>query len=415
MNPQAARTLVDAEAMLPVLEKTPTLQGRPLRGVKLLSTWLKPGRYFNAHYRLDVDGTEGDPIQVSAFVVEGARVSQAIEATGSHDCEGAARSSCRRCLTSFVDPPGVLLQVFPVDYRLPTLPACLDLGRVNALLGGRLEFTDFELVAYRPGMRAQILYRGSDGRDVYGKVVVEKYGRGEAVGVQRRVAEALSATKRRFSVPVSLGRVEDLQLDLVTGIRGKKFYSSLYRRRNVDRKIGLLARAIADFHGIGTGAELREYGVYDELDTIDRWVELVSLIFPEFATDLGALHAELLYARPDPRPARALLHRDFYDQQVLFLEGRPFFVDMDTTSRGDRELDLGNFCAHLRVRGLQWNQERRCRTLEERFLDAYPQSIDRSRLDWYRRVTLLRLACVYTLRPGLKEMVPALVAEGLKG
>jgi len=399
--------------MTPVLARAPALGDAKLRSVGLASVWVKPGRYFNTQYRLQLDDPDQQPILVSAFAMDGFRGPQAIEATGAHVCAGAGHERCRLCVTRLVDP-GILLQRFPVDYRLPTLPACLDLQRVNAALPEGMEFSSLEIVAYRPGMRCQIRFSGSDGSQVYGKVVVEKYGRSSAVDVQREVAAALAASHRRFDVPTPLAYLPELQLQLSSGVSGKSFRNAVYRKRNLDKKIRILGRALADFHSIEAGPELRRYGIFDELDLLDRWVSLIARIFPELARPLEALHSDILYHRPSDKRPRALLHRDFYDQQVLFTEGRPAFVDMDTTSRGDRELDLGNFSAHMRVRGLQWDQRHRCRELAEQFVEAYPRQIEPSRVDWYRKATLLRLACVYSLRPGLHHLALELIDEGMK-
>lgn len=411
MNPATARQLLDADAMTAVLAQAPNLEGRRLETVELVSSWIKPGRYFNAHYHVRLEGDQGEPLAISAFLVDQGRASRALGATGEHSCGGRGYDrGCRACATKLVEP-GILLQVYPVDYRLPTLPYCLDLDRVNAQLEGRFEMVESKVVAYRPGMRCQVFYRTLDRVRIYGKVVVEKYGRGAAVELQRELARELSAENRCFSIAKPLTYLPELQLELVRALKGKSLRFALWRQLPVDDKIPLISEAIADFHAIGAGSRLRHYRADDELDTIDRWAELVALLCPERGSDLNAAQGELIRDRPESREPRALLHRDFYDQQVLFDRGRPLFIDMDTTSRGDPEIDIGNFCAHLWVRGVQWSQPERFRDLSEQFLAAYPGTLSHVRIMWYRRATLLRLACVYSLRRGLDALVAALIDE----
>ena len=42
-----------------------------------------------------------------------------------------------------------------------------------------------------------------------------------------------------------------------------------------------------------------------------------------------------------------MIHRDFYDTQVLWDGARAWIVDFDQLSVGDPALDLGHFVAHL--------------------------------------------------------------------
>jgi Ser/Thr protein kinase RdoA (MazF antagonist) len=105
------------------------------------------------------------------------------------------------------------------------------------------------------------------------------------------------------------------------------------------------------------------------------------------------------------------VHRDFYDKQVLCLDdAAPAVIDLDTAARGDREIDVANFCAHLRFRALQHGREPLYAELEDAFLGAYPATLDRHRLDWYRRATLVRLACNYALRPRWRHVAPRALA-----
>ncbi|MFQ5353173.1 MAG: hypothetical protein ACE5D3_08895 [Candidatus Binatia bacterium] len=411
MNPATARLILDPGAMGEVLAAVPGLLDGSLGSVELAGTWIKPGRYFNAHYRL-VDEA-GEVVDLSAFVVNEKRAAQIAKTARAHGDHSDRRQVCAKCRTHRA-APDIVLQVFPVDYRLPTLPDCLSLDRVNDCATGSAGFAGREVVAYRPGMRCQIRYRDQDGRSTFGKVAVEKDTPGTVFDLQRDVYAALSSDERRFVVPRPLEYVAELRLGLVEGLAGESYFDIIRRGQRVDSETACVADALYDFHRVDIASAQRHYRVDDELDLVDTWVKLVSGVYPELAEGLGGLHAAVCASRPQTRGPRAVFHRDFYDKQVLLSCPRPALLDMDTTCRGDSELDLGNFAAHLWLRGLQWDQAERYRELEGLFLDAYEGDVDAGRLRWYRKATLLRLACVYALRPAWKHLTEAVVDEACK-
>ena len=91
------------------------------------------------------------------------------------------------------------------------------------------------------------------------------------------------------------------------------------------------------------------------------------------------------------------------------------FLDLDTVCQGDGEIDVGNFCAHLVLRALQAGSsteaaERLGEMLVASYRTARPAA-DPRRVAWYRASALLRLACVYALRPWWHGLAPALIDE----
>ncbi|RMF19915.1 MAG: hypothetical protein D6760_12555, partial [Deltaproteobacteria bacterium] len=155
----------------------------------------------------------------------------------------------------------------------------------------------------------------------------------------------------------------------------------------------------------------RTYNVTEEMALVASWVDLVSELYPDLSYGLRRWHEYLLIDPPPDCSARAVLHRDFYDKQVLLDGDRPVLLDMDTICAGDAELDVGNFRAHLYLRGLQWGRKDRFVGLEHAFVRAYPGLLSERRMMWYRGVALLRLACGYALRPRWRHLVPTMIAE----
>ncbi len=403
MDLDSARMLVDPAAMQSLWGALPALQQRPIQDAEFAALWVKPGRHFNVSYRLTVPGSDGQ-VLAAACLMPARQAAELIRKIGPHRDENPLR--CPHCCVVRAQP-GLLLQLFPVDYRLPMLAVCLDAAHVGAALG--LTLTGCVPVGYRPGMRCQIRYEGVVA-DVYGKVAVEHQA-GHVIRLQTQVHEALAASPRRFAVAAPVGYLADLHLTLAAAVTGTSLHGALRGAVDILSAMPLVAEALADFHRLRLDAVARTYGVGEEIDLVSGWVDLVAALFPDLAPDLLACAGALARQAPAVRPPRAFVHRDFYDKQVILAGDTLHLLDLDTACLGDPEIDLGNFCAHLRLRGLQWRQPTRCRALEGSFLSAYPLSVEPTRIDWYRRASLLRLACGYTLRPQWRHLAPQLIAE----
>lgn len=116
------------------------------------------------------------------------------------------------------------------------------------------------------------------------------------------------------------------------------------------------------------------------------------------------------------------VHRDFYDKQLLVGANRITLLDTDTLALGDPAVDVGNFLAHLVLRGKQ-NALSEKTTGEARanFLEAYRsgQQVGMSeafqkRTVWWEAATLLRLACLYSLRPRWRKLALPLLEQSEK-
>lgn len=412
MDLDSARALLDAGAMTGLFTRLPLLQGRPLRAAELSGLWVKPRRHFNACYRLRFDGEDGGTVFASGFVVEAARAAAIVAQAGLHRSGTADPVNCPHCTTCLVQP-GLVLQLFPFDYRLPTLPACFDPGRVGRSLGPGLDFVGCQPAGYRPGMRCQIRYWTAHGTTVYGKVAVEE-SPGRVSSLHQRVRAALAKSLVKVRVPEPLRYIPELHLAVVAATPGESLYDAVRNGRDLGAEIRGVAGAVADFHRLEVGGVERVYDLTDEIHLIDSWVDLVAELYPELSRTLSECETLLRGTQPGAAPPRAFVHRDFYDKQVVLSSDGITLLDMDTACRGDPEIDLGNFCAQLCLRGLQWDAQKHCETLQERFLSSYPASVAADRVTWYCRSSLLRLACGYALRPRWRHLAPALIAMAMQ-
>jgi hypothetical protein len=144
----------------------------------------------------------------------------------------------------------------------------------------------------------------------------------------------------------------------------------------------------------------KEYTGDDEIALLDRWVRLTSETFPDRAGRLSAAMSQIRLAlRSRRNSSTALLHRDYYEKQVLVGEKATTLIDFDTLRHGDPALDIGNYLAHLHLQRLQGVGE--LHRAEEAFLAGY-DCVDKHTtrgIGVYTASTRLRLACLYSFWP----------------
>jgi hypothetical protein len=404
VSPEQLRPLLDPARIAALAARIPALRAHRVTGAELVAFWIKPGRHFNGCYGLDLEPPGAGPLRVSAFALEEARADAVMAKLGPHRCAAAPATGCRPCATARTTTT-LVLQLFPFDYRLPRLPACLRPARVRAGLGSASEIVACEPAGYRPGMRCQIRYGFADGTSVFGKVAVERQP-GQAFAALQHIHAALAADGT-LATPVPVRYVPPLGLSVVAAAPGQPLHEAPFDHSALNR----VARALARLHGLALHGIDRIHAPADELALLRSWVELVAALLPEHAAELQAGIAALADAHPPQVPPRALIHRDFYDKQVLLTDDTLTFLDLDTLCRGDPEIDLGNFCAHLQLRARQAGDDHAAAAAEACFLSAYPAPAHSARIHWYRRATLLRLACIYGLRPRWRHLAPSLIAE----
>lgn len=144
---------------------------------------------------------------------------------------------------------------------------------------------------------------------------------------------------------------------------------------------------------------LARHGHGDEAVVLHRWAADADAWGGFGLAPYGAAVAERLTALPEPAWVPA--HRDLHDKQLLAVGDRVGLLDLDTLCRADPALDLANLLAPLRLRVLQGRCPpkiaARCAAvlLRTAGLRAEPAA-----LDTYTAASLLRLAAVYTFRPG---------------
>ena len=410
MNPEHIRILLDADAMHRLLGAIPLLAEGDARltAMSLDRLWVKPGRHFHASYRVALV-TEAGPCETHACA--GLRRSEReLSPVRQTPPPGPASWDLERATVRVKSPP-LTLALFPWDARLPTLPLALDPERVAAALGG-VRLGGCAVAGYWPGIRCQLRYDLEDATGiVYGKVFPE--GAGHAIAVTQ-TAVTRDAASTPFAIPRVRAYLPRLNLLLTEPVEGEPLLDLL-----PDATPALMERvatALAGFHALPTAEVERRFGPAEDLAIVHSWVDLIGTLFPRLVAPLAAaLAAVHRRVPPDAIAPPALVHRDFYDKQVLVGASRIGLLDLDTVCQGDAEIDVGNFSAHLVLRALQGGAgAESARPLAEALIAAYRAArpaADPRRVAWYRSTALLRLACVYALRPWWHALAPVLLDE----
>lgn len=356
-------------------------------------------------------------------IEEGAKVFRRLR----HRVHGTPRRHEFRPYAAYAREARLFVLPFPFDYRLPALVEAMDPTLVAPRLAAALGVESVSVLRaepqrYVPEKRCQIRYDvelpSGASATVFGKVMADD--RGERIAGWMSTLHGALATESGAAVPEPLGYIEPWRLFLQRAVPGATLYA---RQRAGDVCLDVyeaVAKTLADIHatpldGLSTHDAAHECQLVGDALTKRT---LSPTLHADAAVALEQLAAAAVHLRRHP-PVTS--HRDFYDKQVLSTGRRHFVIDFDTLALAPRELDLGNFVAHLHLRALQGHITGfAAQAIAESFLEAYRRraALDDDVLDWFRRATLLRLATIYAIRPGLDHLAAPLVAAarlGLRG
>lgn len=176
--------------------------------------------------------------------------------------------------------------------------------------------------------------------------------------------------------------------------------------------IRLAARLLAALHAIDVPLK-KAHSTQNEVETVERWLAGLRITGrAESARFRQLSEAILKRAATLPLARSTIVHRDYHRAQVLRGQDTVWLLDLDTLSRGDQEVDLSTFAAHLvldsTIAGGQHCDVTRLLAL---FLEAYVAEggvFDDQRLSFYLLCALSRLGALHLLRGQ-----PPLVIEAL--
>ena len=319
----------------------------------------------------------------------------------------------------------LVLPVFPCD---PSLPALMKLQRFEPdreiqgesyryllRLADGGEFLIRKVVAYRFGKRCVLegLYRPVDGpgRPAYCKCVRPKK-LAEMKLAQSQIGAWLKSTPHqyRFRAPEILFDDLDAGVIISEAVTSPLLYNLLSEPRFpvASHAAGSVLRAL---HNTPLESEtVRSLTV--EVEESKKRIEALERIMPELGRRLQESLAELCGRIPAEIDEASLIsHGDYYDKQVMYQEGSVCVIDVDRVEKADPALDVGNFLAHLALRGIQLHGAPGIfQDAEQEFMRGYEAVSDsfRQRIAWWRCMSLLRLVGVYAVRPGWRAIVPSI-------
>lgn len=350
-----------------------------------------------------------------ASMAEGAKVFRRLR----QRVRGTGRRQAFRSYAAFVRDAGLLVTPFPFDYRLEMLTEAIDpitAAPVLARLCGVSSLASCLVTAVRyvPEKRCQIRYDvilpDGTARSVFGKVMSD--GRGERVASQMRALGRAFPAADRVSVPAPLGYVREWRLLAQEAIPGVTLYDRQHAGCVCLDAYEHVGDALARLHAM-TLDGLTPHAAPEECALLDESLAKRTMAQPQ-RDQAAALVARLrtLAGLVAQRPL-VTTHRDFYDKQVLSDGRRHWLIDFDTLAASPRELDLGNFIAHARLRAEQGHITAIAATgIGDALLEGYRRhhAIDAAALAWFTAATFLRLATIYAVRPGCAHLPGRLVA-----
>jgi thiamine kinase-like enzyme len=309
--------------------------------------------------------------------------------------------------------------LFPEDPRLKKLPQAMDKKVIrryleNALIDGkdfkrRVFISRIRVVSYKPERRCQIEYHvrlGSSSAPafkLYGKLYNSSKKSESAyenlVFLKQLAQQHNTFGRARHENPF---RIPELKAVFVPEIKGKSFYNLL--RENPSKKIiEKIAAGLKAFHN-AKPPFCKDHFWVNELEILTKWISVVEFFLPLHCGAVIKIYETLAKNQDAGNPvSTGIVHGDFYDKQVIVSGDDVLFIDFDAIAKGDPASDIGNFIAHLTLRGLQFkNDPDYFDPLGKKLISAYAgtKNSDFNRMVMiYKSTTLLRLACVYALRP----------------
>jgi aminoglycoside phosphotransferase (APT) family kinase protein len=354
------------------------------------------------HLLLELADADGGPVAGQWFAdrEHAAEVARDIEARTRDPKTGT-----RPCVhVPVLSDSGVLLQPSGADRRLPAL------HRLAASPGA-------VLVAHRPERRGLVRRMDGNGPARYTKVVRA-----------RRLADTFAAAQVAVDgIAVPRVTATDAAAGTMTceELPGRSLHELLADPATTASDLravgGAVGDAVARLHRARPPAERqRSHDAAAEVEVTRHWVAQAGAfgLLERAVTPVRAALDALNGFRSEPAGPPAYLHRDLHDKQLLVTDGcRVGMLDFDLAATGEPALDLANLLVHLELRTLQGMcPSEKATACARALVDGYAPGPDTwRRLPGYALAARLRLAAVYSFRPGGGDVGLALLTEGAPG
>ena len=334
---------------------------------------------------------------------------------------------------SFIPDLRMLVQVFPYDRRLPTLPLLiaeplpeLELPLLARFGPGnwRTEVWNVEPVRYRAGLGAalRLTVQGQDdatGRRVERRFYAKVY-RDEGQGQQthqvlRELWKQAGANGEGFTVARPLAYLSGLRTLLQEEAPGRPLEEILLGEGETTGAVRRVARALAAFNQGDAPPTTRPHLLADQVAVLQRARRLLGWACPHLRVEVESI-VEGVLAGLQEVPLR-LTHRDLKPDHI-FLDGeRTIFIDLDSLAKADPVLDPAHLLARLAAMPALFPvPPERARAAAWEFAEEYFSHVPstwQERLPFHYAGTLLEVAHGFFRRqaPDWPERIETLLEE----
>jgi hypothetical protein len=264
---------------------------------------------------------------------------------------------------SFIPELGMLVQVFPYDRRLPTLPLLIaePLPELKLPLLARFgpgtwrtDVWNVEPVRYRAGLGAalRLTVQGQDdatGRRIERRFYAKVY-RDEGQGQQthqvlRELWKQARANGEGFTVARPLAYLSGLRTLLQEEAPGTSLEEILLGESDPTGAVRRVAQALAAFNQDDVPATTRQYLLADQVADLERARRLLGWACPHLRVEVESI-IEGVLAGLEEVPLRPT-HRDLKPDHIFVDGERTIFIDLDSFAKADPVLDPAHLLARL--------------------------------------------------------------------
>ena len=327
---------------------------------------------------------------------------------------------------SFIPDLDMLVQIFPYDRRLPTLPklAAGPPPALERLLLGRFgegdwfaEAWEVEPVRYRNGLSAVLAYtararnRGT-GETAYRRFYIKTQRK--ASGEDRALPAVREAAVDFLDVAQPIAYLRDLDALVLDEVPGVSLEELLLEGHNPAGTMRKIARDLAAFNQIDIIPE-RRHTLSEQIASLERSGSLLRWACPHLIPEIDSIIAAVTdhLEEVQPRPT----HRDLKTDHIFLHENRTILIDFDLFAGADPVLDPALLMARLTAMpDLLPIPRNRTRTAARAFAEEYFAHVPRSwrdRLQLHYAGALLEGAHGFFRRqePDWSEKITGLVRE----
>lgn len=293
----------------------------------------------------------------------------------------------------FVPSEHCLVELFPVDWNLPSLPDALSATHMTAVLNDVRDadyvWADPQVLHYRPHRRCVMRYQRSgpvdDGADVFVKVYPPGSKAAEAAAVMAELRP--SAAQEGLNIPQPLGvsdAVSSLLMDRARGSSMNEMMRMAGSQREAEAISGLVAGALTTLHSLPRSSDGAPRTLTSEMNRSRRHLDGLRIIVPELGHEVASMFDTISgFLDRFPTELVPVCHGDFTLNQLLCEGEDVSMVDFDRVSAGDPALDVGNLMAKL-DRDTMNSNGAIVDDISEKFLEQYQLASGRRNALWER-------------------------------